>query len=102
VVTFKFVGRLASGGAFDADATKAMADALDLAWTRASPQYHQREDHPVVRQMLAKYIIDAAAEGERDAQALSRRAVSRLFQQRADIRGLSLAPFCAGENYLKN
>jgi hypothetical protein len=83
--------RLADGRAFDPDTINVMAAALDLAWEGVLSGQHsfKREEQATARQTLAKYIIDATLEGERDPQLLCDRALLRFFQLRNRQHSLS-------------
>jgi hypothetical protein len=59
---------------FDADTTKVMGDAYDAA----CGELGNHGSPAVVREVIAKRIIDAAKRGERDPQRLCARALDAL------------------------
>ena len=63
--------------AFEHEVIQILSDALDDAWARVQAEGLRFSRH-TVRQMLAKYIVDMAKNGERDRQRLADVAVSRL------------------------
>ncbi len=62
------------GPAFDIDATQAMGEAFD----RACHSLHDLGQPDVVREIIAKRIIDAARDGERDPNELCVHALKTL------------------------
>jgi hypothetical protein len=63
-----------TGRAFDEEATKAMGQAFDVA----SRNLHDRGQPAIVREIIARRIIDVASRGERDPEELARRALMAL------------------------
>jgi len=61
------------GAAFDDDATQVMGKAFD----RASQTLHDNGQPDLVRQIIAKRIIEVARKGERDPDELCARALRR-------------------------
>src|SRR6266404_5899731 len=62
------------GAAFDDDATQVMGKAFD----RASQTLHDNGQPDLVRQIIAKRIIEVARKGERDPDELCARALQAL------------------------
>jgi hypothetical protein len=62
------------GPAFNIDATHAMGEAFD----RACHSLHDLGQPDIVREIIAKRIIDAARDGERDPNELSAQALKAL------------------------
>jgi hypothetical protein len=62
------------GAAFDDDATQVMAKAFD----RACQSLHDNGQPDLVRQIIAKRIIEVARKGERDPDELCARALQAL------------------------
>ena len=59
---------------FDADVTKAMGEAFDAACGHLG----DREPPPLVKEIVAKRIIEAAKRGEHDPQRLCAKALDAL------------------------
>lgn len=76
--------RLARGRAFDPDTIELMAAALDLPCESmlSARQSFKREEQDSARKALAKHIVNATLEGERDPRLLCDRALLRFFQLR--------------------
>jgi hypothetical protein len=70
-----------AGLAFDPETTAVLASAFDTAWDRlvrsAGPMATETDKH-ALREQLAKQIIAAAQDGERDPRRLVERALSYL------------------------
>jgi hypothetical protein len=62
------------GRSFDAETVCLMGEAFDAA-TR---ELHDTGQPALVREIIAKYIIDFAAKGERDPKQIARRALKTL------------------------
>jgi hypothetical protein len=62
------------GGAFDYDATRAMTEAFD----RACHSLHDLGQPDLVREIVARRIIEVARRGERDPDELCARALQAL------------------------
>jgi hypothetical protein len=75
------------GAASDDDATQVMGKAFD----RACQSLHDNEQPDLVRQIIAKRIIEVARKGERDLDELCARALQALgFRIRQDLKELAL------------
>lgn len=70
--------------AFDPETTAALASAFDKAWEtvkRSGSPLAKGGNTEATREELAKHIVAAAHEGERDPQRLVERALSHLAQR---------------------
>jgi hypothetical protein len=68
-------------GSFDTRAFEVLAFAFDEAWRSLEPggvRLYQEGDADVIRQTLAKSIVDAAQQGERDPRRLRAHALHRV------------------------
>jgi len=72
------------GAAFDHDATQAMGEASD----RACQSLHDNGQPDLVRQIIAKRIIEEARKGERDPNELCARALQASQHHESELRGL--------------
>jgi hypothetical protein len=83
------VSLLAPGGVFDPEAITVLVAALDRAWASvltSGAQYSDEKYADAARAFLARYILDAAANGERDPIRLSEGAILGLA--RSQLSGL--------------
>ena len=68
---------------FDADVTRVMG----VAYEAAKSMLHDRGQPALVREVIARKIVDLAGMGERDPEALARRALEELgLQVSADTK----------------
>jgi hypothetical protein len=79
------IGEFLAKSAFDPETTAALASAFDTAWEtvkRSGSPLASDANAQSSRERLAKYIIAAAQDGERDLNRLVEGAVSHLAQQK--------------------
>ncbi len=79
------IDTLLTQAAFDPETTAILAKAFETAWEtlkRSDPTTATDGDVRQRREQLAKYIIGAAQEGERDPHRLIERALSHLAPHR--------------------
>ena len=79
----KFIKAFGAGVAFDPDTVQILISAFDDAWASLlnSDAPFAAENHSeTVREILAKHIIRAAKNGERDQHKLSKGALDALVQ----------------------
>jgi hypothetical protein len=76
-----FFNKVAGEGAFDPETLQVMTDAFDRAWTSllaSGAPFSVAEHAETAREILAKHIIKAARNGERDQHQLCQGALLQL------------------------
>ncbi len=79
----------AGNGAFDSEVVEGLARAFELAWAKveASGLLGAEVDPAAVRETLAKRIVEAAKNGERDHEQLAADALRHLAERGAMTGG---------------
>jgi hypothetical protein len=87
---------LHAGGVFDPDDVRVLVAALDDAWQRlleSGVRFGSDREAQAMRNVLAKYIIEQARQGEREQRRLREGALLHFVQISLGLRGIEWANF---------